>query len=340
MQLLTFVSASTVVIIRAGRIAEAAAIAEIVDPPAKKKRSDDNWRTARSVKSSLKREAVALEKCDNLQERVAKLEGSLDKAQLQAKVSVHELFLCKKNHRVEELKAEDLAEENQTKIASHHGEKHHLERRLTSLQQELETTQQDLAISIANRRLQGEMHRSSQRQQSRTHHRQIEEQDRTHHRQIEEKDRDLQEKEREVLHTKSTSFRDLRKKEKEVTHLKSQIAAVELQLNLRDADIDYKIAVATKDTKAKERDHFKELLDGKRSVIQSLRLKNSILEDRRIVSSICTFNSLIPFTNHHVFLFQNFSMPTTEPLWLSVIFVCLIRCPLMSCPLLYCPLLH
>ena len=92
MQTLTFVSASIVVIIRVRRTAEVAAIVEITDPPAKKKRSEEiigELQGQRRVPVALNREIVALVKCDFLQERSTKLDGGLDKAQHRAKASLN-----------------------------------------------------------------------------------------------------------------------------------------------------------------------------------------------------------------------------------------------------------
>ena len=252
--------------------------------PAKKKRSDDNWRTARSVKSALKRETAALK---NEAVSVAKLAQAED----QAKASVRELYLSNKQHRVLEVKAvdlavetekqhrvledyaADLAAENKTKSEEHRAETIVFERRLASLQQELVTANKDLEISAAGRRVQGEMHRRSQRQQSRTHTRQLEEKDQLALRQIEEKDQELRT-------LKCSSFRDLREKEKEVTELQSQIAAVQLKLDLINSDINYRISVAVKDAKAKEREHFKQVVDGKRSVINSFPANGAYMRQK------------------------------------------------------------
>ena len=59
----------------------------------KRKRSDDNWRTARSVQSALKRESAALEKQAH--------------AQAQAKMIGHELYKANKTHRQAALQAEE-----------------------------------------------------------------------------------------------------------------------------------------------------------------------------------------------------------------------------------------
>ena len=151
------------------------AIADVTHRPAKKKRSDDNWRTARSVKSAVKREAVARKN-----EAVAL--AKLDQAQAQAKASARQLFLSKKQCRVLEIKAGDLAKEikkqhrvfedsaadmvaeNQTKCDEHCAEKISFERRFDSLKEGFVTVKKDLEISIATRRVQGEMHKRSQRQ--------------------------------------------------------------------------------------------------------------------------------------------------------------------------------
>ena len=90
-------------------------------------------------------------------------------------------------------------------------------------------------------------------------------------RQLEEKDqlalRQKEEKDQELRTIKSSSFRDLR--EKEVTKLQFQIVAVQLKLDLNNSNINNMISVAVKDVKAKERKHFKQVLDGKRTVINS-----------------------------------------------------------------------
>lgn len=263
--------------------------------PAKKKRSDDNWRTARSVKSALEREAVARKK-------EAEAVANLAQAQAQAKASARELFLSKKQNRVLEVRAADLATEtekqhrvledhaadlaaeNKTQLGEYRAEMIVLERRLASLQQELDNARKDLKISAANRRVQGEMHKSSQRQQSRTHTRQLEEKDQLALRQIQDKDQEIAEKDQELRALKSSSFRDLREKEKEVTELKSQVAAIQLKLDLNSSDTNYKIAVAVKDAKAKEREHFKQVLDGKRTVIKALGLERIEAVDKVIAA--------------------------------------------------------
>ena len=91
--------------------------------------------------------------------------AKLDQAQAQAKASARQLFLSKKQCRVLEVNAADLAAENKTKFDEHRAEKIFFERRLASLEQELVTAKKDLESSTANRRVQGKMHKKSQRQQ-------------------------------------------------------------------------------------------------------------------------------------------------------------------------------
>lgn len=237
--------------------------------------------------------------------------SKLTQAQDQAKASARQLYLSnkqlrvlevnaedlaaetEKQHRVLEVKAADLATENKTKLEEHRARTIVFERRLASLQQELVTANKGLEISAASRRVQGEMHKRSQRQQSRTHTRQLEEKDQLALSQLEEKDQELRT-------LKCSSFRDLREKEKEITELRSQITAVQLKLDLNNSDINYMISVAVKDAKAKEREHFKQIVDGKRTVIRELGLE-------RIVSCIFRFVCFLYLVIHRASLctFEN-----------------------------------
>ena len=93
---------------RARVIPDEADLEDLAAP--KRKRSDDNWRTARSVQSALKRESAALEK--------------LARSQAQAKMIGHELYKSNKTHRQVVLQAEEemgnLHERHREDIADLH----------------------------------------------------------------------------------------------------------------------------------------------------------------------------------------------------------------------------
>ena len=151
----------------------------------KRKRSDDNWRTARSVQSALKRESAALK--------------NQARSQAQAKMIGHELYKANKTHRQAALKAEeeignlherhrrvvlqaeeeigklnerhradiaDLHKRHREDVAAHHD----LEESLADTKQELVATKKELQYSLSNRRIQGELHMKSIKRQSQNHH--------------------------------------------------------------------------------------------------------------------------------------------------------------------------
>ena len=133
----------------------------------KRKRSDDNWRTARSVQSALKRESAALEK--------------LARSEAQAKMIGHELYKSNKTHRQVVLQAEEemgnLHERHREDIADLHQRHredvaalHDLEECLADSKQELGATKKELQYSLSNRRIQGELHMNSLKRQSKNHH--------------------------------------------------------------------------------------------------------------------------------------------------------------------------
>jgi len=76
----------------------------------KSKRSDDNRRNAHFVKSALKREVAAVEKCGTLQDQLAQLDHGLSRAQEQVKKGHdhvkkgdRELYVANKLHHQQRL---------------------------------------------------------------------------------------------------------------------------------------------------------------------------------------------------------------------------------------------
>ena len=147
----------------------------------KRKRSDGNWRTARSVQSALESETAALEKCSSLQTQVNRLEGNLVRSQAQAKTIGHELFKSKKTHRQVVLQAEEEMGNQRKRHQEDVAAGQDLEQCLTDTKQELEATKKEVEVtktelqySISHRRVQGELHRLSLKRQSNNHHKALE----------------------------------------------------------------------------------------------------------------------------------------------------------------------
>lgn len=226
---------------RARVIPDEADLEDLAAP--KRKRSDDNWRTARSVQSALKRESAALEK--------------LARSQAQAKMIGHELYKSNKTHRQVVLQAEeemgnlherhrediaDLHERHREDVAAHHD----LEECLADTKQELGATKEELQYSLSNRRIQGELHMHSLKRQSKNHHAALGRVQTTGQATIRE--------------LKSEHFLALRNQKKELTELNSQLSYARLQLDLTISEREYHIAVAVREAKRNERVHFNELL--------------------------------------------------------------------------------
>ena len=276
----------------------------------KRKRSDDNWRTARSVQSALKRESAALK--------------NQARSQAQAKMIGHELYKANKTHRQAALKAEeeignlherhrrvvlqaeeeigklnerhhadiaDLNKRHREDVAAHHD----LEESLADTKQELVATKKELQYSLSNRRIQGELHMKSMKRQSQNHHADLERVQTEGQATIRELKASLFLFSVLIFLTsffahclvfhQSEHYLAHRNQEKEITKLNSQLSSAHHQLDLTISDQEYHIAVAVKETKRDERVHFNKLLLEKKSLIDSLLQKNTTSEQRRMVTA-------------------------------------------------------